>query len=136
MAKKAKNGNDIKIQGLGAGDYGASKHLDFSAGWLGRALKTIGEVLDTGGALLTQVIPGIVTYGVKRGIDQLEEPSKRYTGSLSDWVTKDGWVANLREGATGSVANYGDPYEINTIFDVLSPSYNPSVAAEYGDDNA
>ena len=136
MAKKAKNGNDINIQALGAGDYGAGKHLDFSDGWLGRAVKTIGEVLDTGGALLTQVIPGIVTYGVKRGIDQFEEPSKRYTGTLSDWVTKDGWIADLRKGVTGGVVNSGDPYEINTILDVLSPSYNPTVAAKYGDDNA
>ena len=136
MAKKAKNGNDINIQALGAGDYGASKHLDFSEGWLGRAVKTIGEGLDTGGALLTQVLPGIITYGVKRGIDQFEEPSKRYTGTLSDWVTKDGWIADLRKDMTGRVVNYGDPYEINTLFDVLSPSYNPSVAAEYGDDNA
>ena len=132
----AKNGNDIKIQALGAGDYGAGKHLDFSEGWLGRAVKTIGEVLDTGGALLTQVIPGIITYGVKRGIDQFEEPSKRYTGTLSDWVTKDGWIADLRKDVTGGVVNSGDPYEINTILDVISPSYNPTVAAKYGDDNA
>lgn len=114
-----------QINALGAGNYGADKKL-----------KDLGGALDEIGSLVTQVIPSVITYGIREAANLFQTPAKQYNGSLQDWLHDDGWIAKLRGDNAGSVINYEDPYEINTVLDAIATGYNPNVAAKYGDDTA
>ena len=120
-----------QIHALGAGDYSSK-----NKGTFGDVVSQVPAVLDTIGALFTKVLPGIITYGANEVVDLFRPKNEQYNGTLNDWVTKDGWVAQLRGDSTGSVVNYEDPYEINTILDAIAPGHNSAVAAKYGEDNA
>ena len=120
-----------QIHALGAGDYSSK-----NKGTFGDVVSQIPAVLDTIGALFTKVLPGIITYGANEVVDLFRPENEQYNGTLNDWMTKDGWVAKLRGDSTGSVVNYEDPYEINTILDAVAPGHNSAVAAKYGEDNA
>lgn len=119
-----------QIHALGAGDYSSK-----NKGTLGDVVSQIPAVLDTIGALFTKVLPGIITYGANEVVDLFRPENEQYNSTLNDWMTKDGWVAQLRGDNTGSVVNYEDPYEINTILDAIAPGHNSAVAAKYGEDN-
>ena len=120
-----------QIHALGAGDYSSK-----NKGTFGDVVSQVPAVLDTIGALFTKVLPGIITYGANEVVDLFRPENEQYNGTLNDWMTKDGWVAQLRGDNTGSVVNYEDPYEINTILDAIAPGHNSAVAAKYGKDNA
>ena len=120
-----------QIHALGAGDYSSK-----NKGTFGDVVSQIPAVLDTIGALFTKVLPGIITYGANEVVDLFRPENEQYNGTLNDWMTKDGWIAQLRGDSTGSVVNYEDPYEINTILDAIAPGHNSAVAAKDGEDNA
>lgn len=120
-----------QIHALGAGDYGSK-----NKGTFGDVVSQVPAVLDTIGALFTKVLPGIITYGANEVVDLFRPENEQYNGTLNNWINKDGWIAQLRGDSTGSVVNYEDPYEINTILDAIAPGHNSAVAAKYGKDNA
>ena len=124
-----------QIHALGAGDYGSKNKVT-----LGDVASQVPAVLDTVGKLVTNVIPGIITYGVKKAVNAFAPQAAQNNVSLYDWMTKSGWVAQLQGkidlGADAGLISMQDPYQINSALDLLAPSYNPNVAKKYGQDTA
>lgn len=124
-----------QIHALGAGDYGSKNKVT-----LGDVVSQVPAVLDTVGKLVTNVIPSIITYGVKEAINAFAPQAAQNNVSLYDWMTKSGWVAQLQSkidlGADAGLISAQDPYQINSALDLLAPGYNPDVAKKYGKDTA
>lgn len=124
-----------QIHALGAGDYGSKNKVT-----LGDVASQVPAVLNTVGKLVTNVIPGIITYGVKEAVNAFAPQAAQNNVSLYDWMTKSGWVAQLQGkidlGADAGLISMQDPYQINSALDLLAPGYNPSIAKKYGQDTA